>query len=93
MKLGYCIGDQSGIRYRVPYSMYRYQSNKQKLSTILGIVRATGGGDSIIHGGNSDWGTKAAKINLPSKFNSNHFKLIRLSLQRSLSKHYGSTYK
>jgi ligand-binding sensor domain-containing protein/DNA-binding CsgD family transcriptional regulator len=64
------ISSEKGI---ILLNYEKYTSNKQNLSSILGIVRATGGGDSIIHGGYSDWGKKAANLNLPSKFNSYHF--------------------
>ncbi len=53
----------------------KYKANKLKLSVILGIVKATGVGDSIIYGGYAEHALNFSRkrASLPNKFNSYHF--------------------
>jgi DNA-binding CsgD family transcriptional regulator len=64
------IASEKGI---ILLNYEKYKTNKLKLHTILGTVRAYGGGDSTIHGGYSASETKSSRMSLPSNFNSYHF--------------------
>lgn len=64
------ISSEKGI---ILLNYEKYKTNKLKLSTILGLVRTSGGGDSTIHGGYYAPGMTTSRASLPNKFNSYHF--------------------